>query len=43
LECGFEGNVDFIITGDDDLLVLKKYKNTRIVKPKEYLYILENI
>jgi putative PIN family toxin of toxin-antitoxin system len=43
LECGFEGNVDFIITGDDDLLVLKKYKNTRIVKPKEYLDILENI
>jgi putative PIN family toxin of toxin-antitoxin system len=43
LECGFEGNVDFIITGDDDLLILKKYKNTRIVKPKEYLDILENI
>ena len=39
LECGFEGNVDFIITGDDDLLVLKKYKNIRIVKPKEYLDI----
>ena len=30
---------DFIITGDDDLLVLKKYKNIRIVKPKEYLDI----
>jgi putative PIN family toxin of toxin-antitoxin system len=43
LECGFEGYVDFIITGDDDLLVLKNYKNIRIVKPKEYLDILENI
>jgi predicted nucleic acid-binding protein len=38
-----EGNVDFIITGDDDLLVLKKYKDISIVKPKEYLDILENI
>jgi putative PIN family toxin of toxin-antitoxin system len=43
LGCGIEGNVDFIITGDDDLLVLKRYKNIRIVKPKEYLDILENI
>jgi putative PIN family toxin of toxin-antitoxin system len=43
LECGFEGNVDFIITGDNDLLVLKNYKKMRIVKPKEYLDILENI
>jgi putative PIN family toxin of toxin-antitoxin system len=41
LQCGFEGNVDFIITGDDDLLVLEKYKAIRIVKPGEYLAILE--
>jgi putative PIN family toxin of toxin-antitoxin system len=40
LQCGLEGNVDFIITGDDDLLVLEKYKDIRIVKPKEYLDIL---
>jgi putative PIN family toxin of toxin-antitoxin system len=43
LQCGLEGNVDFIITGDDDLLVLEKYKDIRIVKPREYLDILENI
>jgi putative PIN family toxin of toxin-antitoxin system len=43
LECGFEGKVDFIITGDDDLLVLKNYENTRIVNPQEYLIFLENI
>jgi putative PIN family toxin of toxin-antitoxin system len=41
LECGFEGNADFIITGDYDLLVLKKYNNIKIVKPKEYLDVLE--
>jgi putative PIN family toxin of toxin-antitoxin system len=40
LQCGVEGNVDFIITGDKDLLVLKEYKNIKIIKPKDYL---ENI
>ena len=43
LQCGLEGNVDFIITGDDDLLVLKNYENIKIVTPKEYLNLLENI
>jgi len=28
-------NVDYILTGDKDLLVLKKYKNVRIVSPRE--------
>jgi predicted nucleic acid-binding protein len=27
---------DFIITGDKDLLVLKKYKSIRIVSPREF-------
>ena len=40
LQCGIDGNVDFIITGDNDLLVLKEYKKIRILKPKEYLKIL---
>jgi putative PIN family toxin of toxin-antitoxin system len=37
LQCGLEGNVDFIITGDKDLPVLKEYKNIKTVKPKDYL------
>jgi putative PIN family toxin of toxin-antitoxin system len=40
LKCGLEGNVDFIITGDNDLLVLKEYKNIKIIRPKEYLDIV---
>ncbi|MEO8068623.1 MAG: putative toxin-antitoxin system toxin component, PIN family [Flavobacteriales bacterium] len=28
-----KGKADFLITGDDDLLVLKKYGKTRIMKP----------
>jgi putative PIN family toxin of toxin-antitoxin system len=42
LQCGFEGDVDFIITGDNDLLVLKEYRNIKIVKPKDYLEIVLN-
>lgn len=32
--------IDFIITGDKDLLVLKKYKGIRILQPKEVLKLL---
>ena len=43
LQCGLEGNVDFIISGDGDLLILKNYKSIKIVNPKEYLNIFENM
>jgi putative PIN family toxin of toxin-antitoxin system len=41
LECGITGNVDYIITGDDDLLVLKEFNGIKIVTPKEYLKIIK--
>ncbi|GHU34803.1 hypothetical protein FACS1894172_15600 [Spirochaetia bacterium] len=41
LECGITGNVDYIITGDDDLLVLKEFNRIKIITPKEYLEIVE--
>ncbi|HET6991028.1 MAG TPA: putative toxin-antitoxin system toxin component, PIN family [Bacteroidia bacterium] len=31
------GAVDFLITGDEDLLVLKKYKKTKIVRISDFL------
>ena len=31
-----DSNADFLITGDNDLLVLKKFKGTRIVTVAEY-------
>ena len=37
LKCGLEGKVDYIITGDNDLLVLKEYRNIKIVNSKMYL------
>jgi putative PIN family toxin of toxin-antitoxin system len=30
------GNATFIITGDNDLLVLKKYKGIKIITPRDY-------
>jgi putative PIN family toxin of toxin-antitoxin system len=40
LQCGLDGNVDYIVTGDKDLLVLKEYKTIKIIKPKDYLEIV---
>jgi predicted nucleic acid-binding protein len=34
--------VDFIITGDNDLLVLGEYMNIKIKKQKEYLENIED-
>jgi len=40
LQCGLDGGVDFIVTGDKDLLVLIEYEKIKIMKPKEYLEIV---
>lgn len=32
-----DGKADFLITGDEDLLILKKFKKTSILKISEYL------
>jgi len=37
LQCGLDGNVDYIVTGDKDLLVLKEYETIKILNPKDYL------
>lgn len=37
------GNADFLITGDKDLLILKKLDKTLIVPPAEFLKILGKI
>jgi putative PIN family toxin of toxin-antitoxin system len=43
LECGLICDADYIITGDDDLLILGNYEMIKIITPKEYLVILDNI
>ena len=37
LEAAIEGQAEYIVTGDRDLLELKKYQNVGIVTPAEFL------
>ncbi len=37
LECGVAGKVDFIVTGDKDLLSLKTFRSIRILTPKQFI------
>ena len=37
LECAVEGKADYLISGDDHLLRLKRFRNVRIVSVKEFL------
>lgn len=39
LETAINGKCDFLITGDKDLLILKKYNNINIVTPAQFLNI----
>ena len=36
LRRAFETEADFLVTGDNDLLVLKKHANTKILSPREF-------
>jgi putative PIN family toxin of toxin-antitoxin system len=36
LLCASETEADFLVTGDNDLLVLKEYANTKILGPREF-------
>lgn len=36
LACAWEGAVDFLVTGDKDLLHLKVFKGIRIIAPREF-------
>ena len=36
LLCAAETKTDYIVTGDNDLLVLKTYQNTTIISPRDF-------
>lgn len=40
LACGVEGKANYIITGDEDLWVLKEYEGIKILKPREFVELL---
>ena len=41
LACAYEAKADYIVSGDEDLLVLKKYEGIKIVSPREFIKILK--
>lgn len=41
IETAIIGGCSYIISGDNDLLSLKKYKNIKIVSPSEFLFLFE--
>jgi len=41
LEVALEGKADYLITGDEDLLVLNEFHNTKIVRPKDFEEMLK--
>lgn len=43
LEAALACQADYLVTGDQDLLSLKKYGTTRIVSPKEFVEALQKI
>jgi len=43
LECALVGKAKYIVSGDNDLLVLKEFRGIRIVRAGEFLAILANL
>ena len=42
IECAFDDKVDYIVTGDPDLLVLKEFRGIKLVKAKDFLELVCN-
>ena len=42
LEIALEGKAKYLVTGDEDLLVLKTFYSTKIIEPKEFEDILKS-
>lgn len=42
LECALAGTSDYIVSGDNDLLSIRKFENVRIVRTIDILRILHN-
>ena len=42
IECAHSGHSDYVVSGDRDLLSLKRYQQTRILSPSELVRILRH-
>jgi uncharacterized protein len=41
IACAVAARADYLVTGDDDMLVLAEYQGIRIVTPRQFLDVLE--
>jgi putative PIN family toxin of toxin-antitoxin system len=41
LECAIEGNAAFLVSGDQDLLVLEQFEGIEIVSPRAFVSVLD--
>ena len=39
--CAKEGEADYIVSGDQDLLVLSEYEGIQVITPRRFMEILE--
>jgi putative PIN family toxin of toxin-antitoxin system len=42
LELAIDGQADYLVTGDRDLLVMAEYKSTRILAPRDFVRLFES-
>ena len=42
LECALAAQADFLVTGDEDLLLLREFESTRIVTPAQFMEVLDH-
>jgi len=42
LGCALAGKVDYLVTGDEDLLVMKQFKAIRIITPRDFELLFED-
>lgn len=43
LNLAIDGNADYLVTGDSDLLILKQIKNTSIINWNDFLKEMSNL
>lgn len=41
IACAVEGRADYIVTGDEDLLNLEEYQGIKVIRPEEFVTILD--
>ena len=42
LACAVKANTDYLVTRDDDLLILETYKKVSIVTPEQFMSVLRS-